>query len=238
VGSGVIGFISLLCFAVAVPDISSVANSSSPVVSIISYWLGATASRVLLVFPLVAVLGTALAVVAVQGRLLFALARDNVAPGSRLLRRVNSAQTPGAAIIVGVLLTAMLLVYAYFQASSFDVLVGATSILPYIVYLMLIGAYVVRRRELARLGNKGTFSLGRWAVPVFALSFIWLVSALLMLTIPAAFHSADVVVLIVAAAGVVWYAAVLHWRVRAGRAGVESLERTVSVIPAEDLDAI
>ena len=190
------------------------------------------------VFPLVAVLGTALAVVAVQGRLLFALARDNVAPGSRLLRRVNSAQTPGAAIIVGVLLTAMLLVYAYFQASSFDVLVGATSILPYIVYLMLIGAYVVRRRELARLGNKGTFSLGRWAVPVFALSFIWLVSALLMLTIPAAFHSADVVVLIVAAAGVVWYAAVLHWRVRAGRAGVESLERTVSVIPAEDLDAI
>lgn len=259
VGSGIIGFISLLCFAVAVPDISSVANSASPIVTIISHWFGAPASRALLVFPLVAVLGTALAVVAVQGRLLFALARDNVAPGSRLLRRVNSAQIPGAAIIVGVLLTGMLLVYAYFQASSFDVLVGATSILPYIVYLMLIAAYVVRRRELARLGNKGTFGLGRWAVPVFALSFIWLVSALLMLTVPAAFHSADEVVLIVAAVGVLWYVAVLHWRVRDGRAGVDSLERTVSggvkspavtpygqaggsgaedVIPVEDLDGI
>jgi amino acid transporter len=153
----------------------------------------------------------------------------------------------------------MLLVYAYFQASSFDVLVGATSILPYIVYLMLIAAYVVRRRELARLGNTGTFGLGRWAVPVFVLSFIWLVSALLMLTVPAAFHSADEVVLIVAAAGVLWYVAVLHWRVRGGRAGVDSLERTVSggfkssavaaygwasesgtedIIPAEDLDGI
>jgi L-asparagine transporter-like permease len=143
---------------------------------------------------------------------------------------------------VGVLLTAMLLVYAYFQASSFDVLVGATSILPYIVYLMLIAAYVVRRRDLARLGKTGTFGLGRWAVPVFALSFIWLVSALLMLTVPAAFHSADVVVLIVAGVGVVWYVTVLHWRVRSGRAGVESLGRTVEgsgasgVVPVEDLD--
>jgi amino acid transporter len=226
VGSGVVGFISLLCFALATPDISTIASSSSPVVAIIAHWLGGTASRVLIVFPLVAVLGTALAVVAVQGRLLFALARDNVAPGSGLLRRVNQAKTPGPAIVVGTLLTAALLVYAYFQASAFDVLLGATSILPYVVYLMLIAAYVVRRRELARLAAPGTFSLGRWAVPVFALAFVWLIGALLMLTVPGSFHSADVVVGIVAAIGVAWYAAALRWRVRAGRAGVEALAAT------------
>jgi amino acid transporter len=101
VGSGMIGFISLVCFALATPDVSAIAGSSSPVVAIIAHWFGNTASRVLIVFPLVAVLGTALAVVAVQGRLLFALARDNVAPGSALLRRVNRAQTPGPAIIDG-----------------------------------------------------------------------------------------------------------------------------------------
>jgi amino acid transporter len=229
VGSGVVGFISLVCFALATPDVSAIAGSSSPVVAIIAHWFGGTASRVLIVFPLVAVLGTALAVVAVQGRLLFALARDNVAPGSALLRRVNHAQTPGPAIIVGTLLTAGLLVYAYFQASSFSVLVGATSILPYVVYLMLIAAYAVRRRQLARLAAPGTFGLGRWAVPVFALAFAWLVCALLMLTVPTAFHSADIVVGIVAGVGLIWYGAVLHWRVRADRAGVDTLvERTAS----------
>lgn len=226
VGSGVVGFISLLCFALATPDISGIASSSSPIVAIIAHWLGGTASRVLIVFPLFAVLGTALAVIAVQGRLLFALARDNVAPGSGLLRRVNHAKTPASAIVVGTLLSAALLVYAYFQASAFDVLLGATSILPYVVYLMLIAAYVVRRRELARLAAPGTFSLGRWAMPVFGLAFLWLIGALLMLTVPGSFHSADVVVGIVAAIGVVWYGAVLHWRVRAGRAGVEALAIT------------
>jgi amino acid transporter len=226
VGSGVVGFISLLCFALATPDISGIANSSSPVVAIIAHWLGGTASRVLIVFPLFAVLGTALAVIAVQGRLLFALARDNVAPGSGLLRRVNHAKTPAPAIVVGTLLSAALLVYAYFQASAFNVLVGATSILPYVVYLMLIAAYVARRRELTRQAAPGTFALGRWAVPVFGLAFLWLIGALLMLTVPGSFHSADVVVGIVAAIGVAWYGAVLHWRVRAGRAGVATLAVT------------
>jgi hypothetical protein len=63
-------------------------------------------------------------------------------------------------------------------------------------------------------------------VPVFALAFVWLIGALLMLTVPGSFHSADVVVGVVAAIGVAWYGAALHWRVRAGRAGVEALAAT------------
>jgi amino acid transporter len=183
----------------------------------------------LVVFPLVAVSGTALAVIAIQGRLLFALARDNVIPGSSLLRRVNREQTPGLAIAVGVLLTGALLVYAYFQASAFNVLVGATSALPYIVYLMLIVAYIVRRKELAKLAGPGTFDLGRWATPVFLIAFVWLIAALLMLTVPSAFHSSDDVLVGVGVVGLLWYGAVLHWRVRNGRAGVDALEHTVEL---------
>jgi hypothetical protein len=52
------------------------------------------------------VLGTCLSVVAVMGRLIFALSRDNVIPFSR-----------AAALVVGSLLAIAMLVYAYFQRS-------------------------------------------------------------------------------------------------------------------------
>lgn len=233
VGSGVVGFIALLCFALATPDISKVAASGSPVVDIISYWFGDTATRILVIFPLLAVLGTALAVVAIQGRLMFALARDNVAPGSTLLRKVNShTKTPVAAIIVGTLLSAAVLVYAYFQASAFNVLVGATSILPYVVYLMLIVAYAVRRRALSRLHVPGTYTLGRWAIPLFAVTFVWLVFALCVLTLPSDFHNADIVVAGVLVVALLWYATALRRRLKTGRAGVGRVLDDGGVAPA------
>jgi amino acid transporter len=223
-GSGIVGFISLIGFALATPDITKIADAGSPILDITSYWFGPTAARTLLVFPLLAVLGTALAVVAVQGRLLFALARDNIAPGSRLLRKVNGrTKTPAAAILVGTVLSAGVLVYAYFQGSAFTILVGATSILPYVVYLMLLAAYAARRRSLATLHAPGMFTLGRWAVPVLVLACGWVVFALLVLTLPGDFHAADRVVGGVLVIGMAWYVMALRRRVRAGRAGAGRL---------------
>ncbi|MFZ0387748.1 MAG: amino acid permease [Solirubrobacteraceae bacterium] len=222
--SGVVGFIALIGFSVGVPNITAIANSGSPVFDIMTHWFGTSVARILLIFPLLAVFGTALAVVAVQGRLLFALARDNVAPGSRFLRTVNKrTKTPVAAILVGTLLTAAMLVYAYKQTSAFTVLVGATSILPYVVYILLIGAYAVRRRALASLHRPGLFTLGRWSVPVFVLSFAWLVFALWVLTVPADFHKADRVVGGVLVLAILWYLLVLRRRIKAGRAGTGHL---------------
>jgi amino acid transporter len=163
-------------------------------------------------------------VIAIEGRLLFALARDHIAPGSRLLRQVNgTTQTPAAAIVVGTVLSGGMLVYAYYQSHAFTILVGATSILPFVVYLMLVGAYALRRPQLNALHAAGTFSLGRWAVPVFTLAFVWIVCALLALTLPRSFHQADAVVAGVLVIGLLWYVAALRWRLRSGRAGVSRL---------------
>lgn len=230
VGSGIVGFIALVCFALATPDISKIAGSGSPVVDILNYWFGETATRILVIFPLVAVVGTALAVVAIQGRLMFALARDNVAPGSAVLRKVNGqTKTPVAAIVVGTLLTAGVLIYAYYQGSAFNILVGATSILPYVVYLMLIVAYAVRRKALARFHAPGMYTLGRWAPVVFTITFAWLVFALLVLTVPQDFHKADRVVGGVLVLGLVWYVAFLRRRLRSGRAGVSKITEAGTV---------
>jgi predicted PurR-regulated permease PerM len=38
------------------------------------------------------------------------------------------------------------LIYGYLQASAFGTLVGATAIIPYIIYFLITVAYAVKRR--------------------------------------------------------------------------------------------
>jgi amino acid transporter len=238
VGTAIIGFIALACFAIATPDVAKVAASYTPVADIMSYWFGATATRFLLVFPLFAVFGTLLAVIGVTGRLLFALARDNMLPGSKGLRVVHqSTKTPIIALAVGTVCSVIMLVYAYFQSSAFVILVGAISIVPCIVYILLIIGYAIRRSSLAHLEAPGTFSLGRWSRPVFVVALVWLVFALGVLTIPSAFHAADRVVVVILAIGVVWYFLAIHARVRDRRAGVDKIDTSLGLASAPEVDA-
>jgi amino acid transporter len=240
VGTGLFGMIALICFAAAVPTghMAAIAGSYTPVYDVVAYWLGSAGARVALAFPLVAVLGTCLSVIAVMGRLIFALARDNIVPFSRQMRTVNGrSKVPAMALVIGSLLAVAMLIYAYFQASTFNVLVGATSILPFVYYLLIILAYAVKRRELEAYHVPGMFTLGKWSTTVFGISFCWLIAALLMLTLQPMFHQADIAVLGTLGLGVLWYVAALHWRLRSGKAGApESLpDATVAEVPAGGL---
>ena len=238
VGTGLFGMIGLVCFASAVPvgHMGSIAASYTPVFDVVSYWLGNVGARVALAFPLIAVLGTCLSVVAVMGRLIFALSRDNVVPFSQQLRRVNGrSHVPATGLVVGAVLAILMLVYAYYQVSAFNVLVGATSILPFVYYLLIIIAYAIKRRELQALHVPGVFTLGKWSTAVFSISVVWLIGAMLMLTLQPMFHQADLAVLGTFGVGVLWYVAALHWRLRSGTAGVpESGAAAAPVAPVQE----
>ncbi|MGH3627191.1 MAG: hypothetical protein ACRDRL_07105 [Sciscionella sp.] len=101
---------------------------------------------------------------------------------------------------------------------AFGTLVGATALVPYLVYLLTVLAYAMRRRRLR--ATAGAFSLGGAHVPVFVLSLIWLVGVVLALILPQEFRSADYVVLGALTLLALWYAVGLHWRLRAGTAGL------------------
>jgi amino acid transporter len=235
VGTGLFGMIALVCFASAVPagKMGDIAGSYTPVYDVVSYWLGSVGARVALAFPLVAVLGTCLSVIAVMGRLIFALARDNIVPFSKQMRTVNGrSKVPAAALVIGSLLAVAMLIYAYYQVNTFNVLVGATSILPFVYYLLIIAAYAVKRRELEAYHVPGMFTLGRWSTLVFIIAFAWEIVAMLMLTLQPMFHRADIAVLGTLGVGVVWYAAALHWRLKSGTAGVPEVAPEVAVTEA------
>jgi hypothetical protein len=115
--------------------------------------------------------------------------------------------------------------YGYLQASAFGTLVGATAIIPYIIYFLITVAYAVRRCTTDSI--PGAFTLGRWAWPV--IGFVLGYSALIMvvLSLPAPFHGADKVLLYGFVLAALWYVCALFWRLRRGTAGVKPIDDLV-----------
>ena len=227
--SGALGLVALIGFTVAIPDLAAVEASPVPLAEIARYWLGPVLTRVFLgvvVFSMFALLVVA---AASNSRLLFAMARDRLLPGSRLLARVNpTTATPVPALVTSLVVCLVLLAYGTLDGAAFTVLVGATALVPYLIYLLTLGGYLARRRRLAATGEPG-FSLGRAALPVAGLALVWLVVVVAALTLPDAFRAADHVVLGGLALTGLWYVAVLRRRLRDGTAGLPAPETPPAV---------
>ncbi|MBJ7903225.1 amino acid permease [Streptomyces sp. DSM 110735] len=218
--SVVLGMVVLIGFTVAVPSDEVLASGGLP--AVFQYWLGAGLARAfvgVVVFAMFALMVVSAAVIA---RLLFAMARDNMLPGSALLRRVNpTTRTPVPALLTGYVLNVAVVVFGYNSSNAFGTLVGATAVLPYLVYLLVVLAYGYRRRRLAAID--GAFDLGRFAVPVFGAALVHLVAVVLTLTLPDEFRSANDYVLGGLALAAVWWLTGLRPRLARGRAGAPTL---------------
>ena len=161
-----------------------------------------------------------------QARLVYSLSRDNMLPFSGALRKVHQrSQTPIVALIVFGVIDLGVMIYGYNQPSSFGTLVGATAIIPYIIYFLITVAYAIRRRTTDSI--PGAFSLGRWAWPVIGFVLIYTVVIMVALSFPAPFHGSDKMLgygLVLAA---LWYFGGLLRRLRNGTAGVKPVSDLV-----------
>ncbi len=113
----------------------------------------------------------------------------------------------------------LLLAYGTLDGDAFAVLVGATALVPYLVYLLTLGGYLARRRAIVDAGDGG-FRLGAAAMPVAVAALVWLVAVVAALTLPEAFRAADYVVLGALALAGIWYVAALRRRLADGTAGL------------------
>jgi amino acid transporter len=146
------------------------------------------------------------------------MARDNMLPCSRLLAGVRgSGRTPVPALLTALAIALVLMLFGYADGDAFGILVGATALIPYLVYLLTVVAYGLRRRRLEQL--PGAFHLGRWAGPVFVAALVWLVAAVAALVLPGEFRGAVWVTLGGLALAGLWYVVGLRPRLRAGSAG-------------------
>jgi amino acid transporter len=112
-------------------------------------------------------------------RTLFSIARDDVLPGSRWLRVVNSRQSPvGAVVVVTIVSTAGLALGIDHAAIGSLIAFGTGTI--YVVLLLIVGAALIaRRRDNSALRGKG---LGSLAINVAAL--LWLIFEAVNIALP------------------------------------------------------
>ena len=232
--SAILGMIALVGFTIGITDVAKTAASSTPLVDIVGHWLGSAMAAVFLVIVIFSIFALDVVGLAATGRLIFAMSRDNILPGSAYLRHVNpQTQTPIRALVTASLLGLVFTVWGYFVETTgtakdaFFALVTATATLPFLVYFLTVLAYVMRRHRMDRLPV--AFDLGAWAGPVMYAALAWTIIALGVLMIPKVYWLADLIVVVVLVLAGLWYFAVLRGRLARGEAGVTQLpveERT------------
>ncbi len=218
--SGVLGMVALVGFTVAIPDLATVSASAVPLAAIAEYWLGPALTTVFLAVVVFSMFALIVVAAAANSRLIFAMARDGMLPLSGWLRQVHAGtNTPVPALIGSLVVCLVLLAYGTLDGDAFAVLVGATALVPYLVYLLTLVGYLARRRAIVEAGDGG-FTLGAAAMPVAGLALLWLLAVVASLTLPEAFRAADYVVLGALALAGIWYVAVLRRRLAEGSAGL------------------
>jgi len=219
--------IALIGFTVAIPNLKAVeAPNTLPLLTIAGYWLPSWLVKVFVAFVVFSMFAILVVGAGAQARLAFSMARDNMLPLSRVLRKVNPrSQTPIVALLVFAVIDVGVLIYGYSQPSAFGTLVGATAIIPYIIYFLITVAYAVKRRTTDTI--PGTFTLGRWAWPVIGFVLVYSALIMLVLALPAPFRGADKVLLYGFILAVLWYVCALYWRLRRGTAGGKPVDELV-----------
>lgn len=218
--SGVLGMVALVGFTVAIPDLAQIQASPVPLAAIAEYWLGPGLTRVFLAVVVFSMFALIVVAAAANSRLIFAMARDGMLPFSGWLRKVNArTATPVPALLGSLAICLLLLAYGTLDGDAFAVLVGATALVPYLVYLLTLGGYLARRRAIVGT-TEGGFRLGAAGMPVAVAALVWLVAVVAALTLPEAFRAADYVVLAALALAGTWYAAALRRRLAEGTAGL------------------
>jgi amino acid transporter len=190
--AGVLGLLFLIALTVAIPNITRISGSDSPVAAILREQLGPVVETALLVMVSFAFFACGMVVMATGARLVFAMSRDGRFPAHRLMRRVHPrTQTPIPATVLifagGVVLMVALPGEALLQ------LITAATILPILSYAATVVLYLTVRKRLER--RKGAFDLGPFELPVAIVALLWLVVALIVLVTPGEALVPDLVVI-------------------------------------------
>ena len=229
-GSVILGMIALIGFTVAIPDLKTVEAAPLPLLAIAGYWLPSWLVKVFVAFVVFSMFAILVVGSGAQARLVYSMSRDNMLPFSGALRKINArSQTPIVALLVFGVIDLGVMIYGYDQPSAFGTLVGATAIIPYIIYFLITLAYAVKRRTTDSL--PGAFNLGRWAWPVIIFVLAYTVLIMVVLSLPAPFHGADKVLGYGLALAALWYFGGLLWRLKKGTAGVKPVEDLIEGPP-------
>ena len=199
--SGGVGTLFLVVITLGINDLETVTASQYPLPLIIESHLGQGVARAFFGLVVVSVFACGLIIMASGSRLVYAMSRDGLFPAYRLFRHVS----PRTAVPIPAILMFMVLgVLATLFNDSIQQLVLAAAVLPALIYLITVIAYLVHRNRLS--SQFGTCTLGRFGTPIASAAACWLVAMIAVLSIPESFRGPSLISLGLCAAGLVpWF---------------------------------
>jgi len=198
VASAIIGFIFIVVMTIAIPDLKAVTQSTYPLATIASYYLGDTATAVFLCFSLVAIFSCSLVCMTAGSRVLYAMARDGRFVAPKLFSHVSKHHVPGHALI----LVAGIAVIFSFISDSITALSGAATVCAALYYIITAAGFAIKAPKFPKTD---TFSLGKWHWPVVLIALVWMCVEIGILTIPEEFHPVALATAGVVGVGLIFY---------------------------------
>jgi amino acid transporter len=210
--SSVVGLLFLVCATIAIPNLENVMASDNPLPFIISSRLGPLVGTFFLLLVVVSIFACGLVIVTSASRLIYALARDNVFFGNQQLRQVTRTDgVPANAVLLVWVLGA----FGVLFSDSLTTLVGTTSVLPAMIYLLTVLAYRFNNGRALTEQPRG------WRIWVANAAIVWLIFGIGVLTIPPDFNKIGYLCAAITAVGIILYHLAIRPRIRAGQAGVQ-----------------
>ena len=181
----VVGFFMIVGLTINIDNLADTVGADVPVAHILETALGTTGATIFEAVAMIALYAGGLANMAAASRLMFSLSRDNMLPGSSVLKAVSPrTKSPSVALLVVAAFSLILgLVGTYGSSQAMALIVGMAALGYYAVYgLTVIAVIVASKRET--LPTKTSFDLGRLSGPVRVTALVWCVLVVLCLTVP------------------------------------------------------
>lgn len=217
--SGGVGTLFLIVTTLGIQDLGAILDSDYPLPTIIENNLGTPVAYSFFVLVVISIFACGLIIMASGSRLIYAMARDKVFMAHTLFCRVS----PRTSVpIPAILLILVLGILTEVFSDSLQQLLAAAAVLPALIYLLTVTAYVLRRRTLP--SHFGGFSLGPAGGLVAGLAIVWLILIIAILTIPSEFRSATWISIVLCLVGGALYFGWIRSRIARGEAGPPATE--------------
>jgi amino acid transporter len=214
--SAVVGYLLLIALTLAIRDIPSVLNARDAaghdipaVIAILTDALGERAGSLASALAVVAMWFCGLSAVTWSSRTIYAFARDEGMPGSRIWKRVSRRySTPAPAIWLCVVVAFV----ATISSGTYAVVTSISVIGLYFSYI--IPVYLAwRLRGTASEAQRGPWHLGRFGAPLNLIAILWVVFISIILSIPDGMRAGKTIAGLTILLGI-WYVAVERHRFR------------------------
>lgn len=220
--SFVIELTMYIVYVLAIKDPEAVANATGfPIAEILSGQAGPIFAKIVIAIALTNIFACLLTDVLLATRLIYSLSRDNMLPFSRRLRHVAPRRkSPTTAVLTVGVVAILLTMSALFSTETFFYFLGICNLSFFAVYILQTAGLIVGlKRNRIPAGEKGTFDLGRWRMPLYIVSLTcFLVIEAGLVVLPQFAGNGWVFLGVVAVAGL-WWLVVLRGRLVRGDAG-------------------